>query len=153
VHERAPSFAPFFRPVAPAPPSQRVAPAAHARARRVAPALVACVVSRQLSDCNANGELTEGLILAHFCQAYLSAEFAPICPRTGMPRLLKLKDWPCDAHFCAKLPAAYFHDLMQARAARCVCACWRGLGAGGAAERPLRRRLDRNGVRTSTAYF
>ena len=63
-------------------------------------------------DCR-DGKSVHWLTLAHFFAGYLHPWTRALCPDTFRKMMLKLKDWPPDQDFQAKMPE-YFEDLMQA---------------------------------------
>jgi len=66
----------------------------------------------QMIDCRDNKSV-HWLTLAHFFSGYLHPWTRALCPDTFHRMMLKLKDWPPDQDFKAKMPE-YFDDLMQA---------------------------------------
>ena len=66
----------------------------------------------QMTDCR-DGKSVHWLTLAHFFAGYSHPWTRALCPDTFRRMMLKLKDWPPDQDFCAKMPE-YFEDLMQA---------------------------------------
>ena len=68
--------------------------------------------SVQMIDCR-DGKSVHWLTLAHFFAGYLHPWTRALCPDTFRKMMLKLKDWPPDQDFQAKMPE-YFEDLMQA---------------------------------------
>jgi len=68
--------------------------------------------SVQMIDCR-DGKSVHWLSLAHFFAGYLQPWTRALCPDTFRRMMLKLKDWPPDQDFKAKLPE-YFDDLMEA---------------------------------------
>ena len=63
-------------------------------------------------DCR-DGKSVHWLTLAHFFAGYMQPWTRALCPDTFRKMMLKLKDWPPDQDFQAKMPE-YFDDLMQA---------------------------------------
>ena len=63
-------------------------------------------------DCR-DGKSVHWLTLAHFFAGYSHPWSRGRCPDTFRRMMLKLKDWPPDQDFRAKMPE-YFDDLMAA---------------------------------------